>query len=314
MNKGGLWFPESATDLAAQWGGLYYFILWGSILLFAAIVATVIYFLFKYRRTPTNPAAHKQVIHNFYLEVIWTTIPTILVMFIFYWGYTDYLKMSIPPENALDIRVTGRQWAWQFEYPQGLKTLNEMVVPVNVPIRLVMTSTDVLHSFYIPNFRVKRDLVPNRYTRMWFEPNRLGQFQVFCAEYCGDSHSNMLATVKVVSYDDYEKWLKTGSSEADKGIPPAVLGEKLFASKGCNACHSIDGTTKIGPSWKGLYGAKREFVDGKSAMADDNYIRESMLDPKAKLVKGFQPLMTTFSGLLSDTEINAIIDYIKTLK
>lgn len=312
VKTGTFWFPEAASTEAFNADNLYNFILWGSVLLFIALTVAVGYFLYKYKRTEQNQVASKQITHHDALEITWTIIPLIITMFIFVWGYKGYLSMTVPPANATEIRVTAKKWMWQFEYPNGNRGIGELVVPVNTPIRLVMSSEDVIHSFYVPNFRIKRDVIPNRYTRIWFQATKPGNYQLFCTEFCGDGHSEMLGTIRVVTPEGYQKWLQEANSSSD--MPLHELGEKVYASKGCNACHSLDGTAKVGPSWKGLYGATRKFTDGKSLIADDNYIRESIMDPKAKVVAGFQPVMPTFAGLLNDREVTGVIEYIKKLK
>jgi len=306
-------FPLAATDMAASVDGLFYFIFYGSLVVFIGILATLGYFLIKFKRSKDRPLATGQLVHNTFLELSWTIIPFFLFMIIFAWGYRDFLKMSIAPVDAMEIRITGKKWLWEIEYPkEGIKTVSELVVPVNRPIRLVMSSQDVIHSFFLPNFRIKRDVIPNRYTRIWFQADREGEFQIFCTEYCGDGHSVMLGTLKVVSDEAYEEWLKTGSSTDD--VPLLALGERLYTKYSCNTCHSLDGSPLAGPTWKGLYGANRPLASGGSVEADDNYIRESIVKPNAKVVAGFAPVMPAYAGLLSDREINAVIEFIKTVK
>ncbi|MGE4170466.1 MAG: cytochrome c oxidase subunit II [Candidatus Margulisiibacteriota bacterium] len=314
MHTGTIWFPEAGSALAGQTDLLFYTIFVASVLFFLVLIGITAFFLVKYKRSGKHTAALKQITHNDKLEIIWSVIPLIVVMGIFYWGYMEYLKLIVPPANTVDIHVTGKKWMWQFEYPQGKQTLTDLVVPVNQPIKLIMSSEDVLHSFYLPNFRVKKDVIPNRYTVLWFSPERVGNFQIFCTEYCGDGHSQMLGNLKVVSAEDYQKFL---TEEEGKDIPDDQLdklGAKLYVSKGCVACHSLDGKPGVGPSWKGLYGSKRTFSNAPAEVADDNYIRESVVKPGAKVVTGFGPVMPTFSGLLSDREITGIIAYIKTIK
>ena len=225
--------------------------------------------------------------------------------------------MRTPPKDAVDITVTGKQWLWTFEYYNGKKTLNELYVRQNRPVRMVMRADDVIHSFFVPAFRVKQDLMPGRYTQLWFTPTKIGTFDIFCAEYCGTGHSKMLGKVIVLSpeaYDIWEKGVAVDGGEAVASLPPAELGEKLYKGKGCNACHSVDGSVVIGPSFKGLYEREGELEDGASYTADENYIMQSILEPQEQIVKGFQPVMPSFKGILSDAEITAIIAYIKTLK
>lgn len=313
VKQGSFWLPESASTVSSNVDKLYYAIAWGSTLIFLFMLAVGLYFLYAYRRKNKDQMAEKQITHNNVIELAWTVIPLIIVMGIFWWGYTDYLKLMIPPSDAQEIRVTGKKWLWQFEYPKdGIKTLNEIVVPVNKPIKLVMSSEDVIHSFFIPNFRVKKDVIPNRYSRIWFQAEKEGVYQIFCTEFCGDGHSGMLATLKVVSEEAYQDWLKAGSGSDD--IPLLALGEKVYKAKACNTCHSIDGTPLTGPSWKGIYGKKHTGQDGKTRLVDDNYIRESVTNPAAFVVQGFPPVMPTYAGLLSDREIDAIIEFIKEQK
>lgn len=312
MKSGSFWFPEGANSITNSVDGLFYFILIGSIILFVGICSTMAYFLYKYRRTEANPVATSHITHSTTLELLWTIIPLILCVIIFWWGYKDFLSMGTPPGSALEIRVIGKKWLWQFEYPkEGVKTLGELVVPVNRPIRLVMGSEDVLHSFFLPNFRIKRDVLPNRYTRLWFQAERMGNFQIFCTEYCGDGHSAMLATLRVVSEAEYQEWLHGGSGDSDEPLPE--LGKKLYTKNACNTCHSIDGSPSVGPTWKGMYGHKVSLDGGASVDVDDAYIKESIENPKAKIVKGFQPVMPTYAGVLREREMLAIIEYMKSL-
>ncbi|MEK9657894.1 MAG: cytochrome c oxidase subunit II [bacterium] len=313
VQKGSFWYPEAASDVAATTDILFYVILWSSVFLFVAIVATTLYFAFKYRRGQHNLKATGQLIHNLPLELSWTIIPLVLLMFVFYWGFKDYLNLVIPPANATEIRVVGKKWFWAFEYPkEGVKSVGEIVVPVNKPVKFIMTSDDVLHSFYLPNFRTKKDAVPNHYSRIYIEPNRTGVFQIFCTEYCGDGHSKMEAILRVVSQEEYEEFLVSSSSDND--MPLSELGAKLYTKNACNTCHSIDGSRVVGPTWKGLYGKVRKMTDGRDVEADDNYLHRSIVEPHAEIVEGYPAVMPSYSGLLNDRQIAAIIEYIKTLK
>lgn len=313
VSKGTFLLPESASTLSSNVDSLFYFLFWGSVIIFVGMVIVGAWFAYKYKRTATNQKAEEHMIHNTALEVSWTVIPLIIVMIIFAWGYKDYLRLTVVPPDAKEIRVTGKKWLWEFEYAKdGIKLLNEVVVPVNTPIRLVMTSEDVIHSFFVPNFRIKRDVLPNRYTRIWFEATEVGDYQIFCTEYCGDGHSNMLASLRVVSESQYVEWLASGNSNDD--LPLDELGKKLYTSKACNTCHSTDGSNMTGPSWKGLYGSSRSLADGSKVTADDNYIRESIVNPAAKVVGGYPPVMPTYAGLLSDRDIAGLIEFIKGVK
>lgn len=249
-------------------------------------------------------------------------------MVIFVWGYAVYHKMVSAPADAMEIQVIGKQWLWQFQYDDGRSTINEFYVPVNRPVRLKMTSTDVLHSFFIPNFRVKQDVVPGMYSSVWFEATVPGKHQVYCTEYCGAAHSKMLAHVVALEPEDWENW-KRGKkilaeekpqletpSRAEVQVALVDQGKAHFQAKGCVACHSVDGASKgsMGPTLKGVFGTSVDLMSGGPVVADENYIRESIENPTAKIVKGFNPIMPTFKGLISDMEMNALIAYIKSLK
>lgn len=312
MRTGDLWFPSLADQSVGGVDFLYWGVFWVSLGMFLVLIGVVIYFNVKFRRTPTHQKAVGHIIHSIKLEVIWTVIPLILVMILFAWGFVDYLKLSIPPGDSYEVRVTGKKWFWVFDYPNGASSVNDLIVPVNKPIYLNMTAEDVLHSFYLPNFRRKKDLVPNRYTSIWFKADRVGQYQIFCAEYCGDGHSVMLGNLKVVSQKDFDEWLANAGGGSD--LPPEKLGEKLYQSKACFTCHSLDGAPKPGSTWKGLYGSKLPLTSGETVVADDNYIRESIVEPAKKVHQGFAPIMPSYQGLLNDKEIAGIIAFIKTLK
>ena len=310
VKNGSVWFPESRSTLSSNVDLLYNVIFWGSTLIFVILLAIVIFFLVKYKRTKRNFKAKRQVTDNLKLELAWTIIPLFFLMAIFWWGFKDYLKLTIAPPDSMKIRVTAKKWLWKFEYPQyGVKLLNELVVPVDQPIKLIMSSEDVLHSFFIPNFRVKKDAVPNYYSSLWFEANKPGVYRIFCTEYCGDGHSVMGAQLRVLSREDFDDWVTSGLGTDD--IPLDKLGEKLYSAKACNACHSLDGTMMSGPSWKNLYGKDRLLTDDSIVKADDNYLRESIVNPAAKIVSGYMPVMPSYAGLLNDREINALIEFIK---
>ncbi len=310
------WIPEAASNLASKVDGLLLVITFISIFFFVLISAVLIYFAVKYRRRSDDEET-PYITGNQTLEIIWTVIPSILLILLFVYGFVVYKDMRTPPKDAVDITVTGKQWLWTFEYYNGKKTLNELYVRQNRPVRMVMRADDVIHSFFVPAFRVKQDLMPGRYTQLWFTPTKIGTFDIFCAEYCGTGHSKMLGKVIVLSpeaYDIWEKGVAVDGGEAVASLPPAELGEKLYKGKSCNACHSVDGSVVIGPSFKGLYEREGELEDGASYTADENYIMQSILEPQEQIVKGFQPVMPSFKGILSDAEITAIIAYIKTLQ
>ncbi len=307
------WVPEVASNLASKVDAVIWFITVISLVFFILISIFLVYFAIRYRRRQENEET-PYITGSHVLETIWTIIPSILLIVIFVYGFVVYKDMRTPPEDSLEVTVIGRQWLWQFKYNNGKTTLNELYIPEGRPIKLVMTSEDVLHSFFVPAFRVKQDLVGGMYTYLWFTPTKNGTYELFCAEYCGTGHSAMLGKVIVMSPQEYEKWEKGEEEKAVASLPPAELGKQLYTQRGCNACHSIDGSTLVGPTWKGLYGHEVVMQDGTKVTADENYIREAILEPQAKMVKGFGPVMPSFKGVISDDEITDLIAYIKTLK
>lgn len=310
------WIPEVASNLAGKVDGVLWIITIMSVVFFILITVLLVYFSIKYRRRSENDET-PYITGSEPLEIIWTVIPSILLIVLFVYAYVVYMDMRTPPQDSVDINVKGKQWLWEFDYYNGKKTLNELYVKQNVPVRMIMRADDVLHSFFVPQFRVKQDLLPGRYTTLWFTPTKIGTFDLFCAEYCGTGHSKMRAKVIVLSPEAYDIWENGAAAEegaATAGLSPAELGKKIYTEKGCNACHSIDGTVILGPSFKGLYGRTGELQDGQSYTADENYIHQSILEPQSQIVKGFQPVMPSFKGILSDDDIAAVIAYIKTLK
>lgn len=303
--------PEVASTFASKVDSISYFILLVSAFFFFLIVFAMLYFVIKYRRK-NESVATSQVDHNFNLEVVWTVIPSILVMIMFVWGFQVYLEMSIPPKDAIEVKVTGQKWFWTFDYANGASSPGELVVPINMPVKALISSKDVLHSFYVPAFRTKMDALPNRYTVNWFQATKLGVFPIYCAEFCGTGHSSMLAKVRVVSMEDYQTWLDQAAS-GGSGMKPEEYGASLYKKYACSTCHSLDGSKVTGPTWKGLW-EKQEGTSAGVVKVDENYIRESILVPTAKIVNGYQPVMPSYTGILKDKEIEALIAYIKTLK
>lgn len=318
--------PIRGTEIAGQWDMLYIFLVLLSLVFFVIVVGAMIFFAYAYRKERHPKAAYIE--GNHLLEFIWTAIPTVLVMIIFVWGYVVYRNMVQAPSDAYEIRVIGKQWLWQFQYDNGRAEINKLYVPVNKPVKLVMTSEDVLHSFFVPDFRIKKDVVPGLYTEVWFEATVAGEHHVFCTEYCGTSHSAMIAKVIALQPEQWQQFIKgreisgstVGDAAAGDSAPKLQLvslaerGKELSRSKGCVACHSDTGANGIGPTHKALYGAQVELVDGTMVTADENYLRESIENPQAKIVKGFNPVMPTFKGLLKEEEMNALIAYIKSVK
>jgi cytochrome c oxidase subunit 2 len=304
--------PDNGSPLTADsTDGLFNFITEISFVLLVGITITLIYFAIKYRRKSEDDKT-PVITHNNTLEITWSVVPLILVMIIFGWGYSGWLNLRSVPNDAFEIQATAQKWSWGFTYENGARTVNELHVPKGRPVKVVIQSVDILHAFYIPDFRVKHDAVPNRYTYVWFQAEETGEHLIFCAEYCGTSHSDMLAKVIVHEPDEFEEWL-----EMNGGGPqgsPAEIGEQLATLQGCQTCHSVDGSSLIGPSFKGLFGSEEQLTDGSTITVDENYLRESILDPGAKIVAGYQNVMSPYAGRLSDEEITNIIEYLKTIE
>jgi cytochrome c oxidase subunit 2 len=310
-------FPKQVSSFAHDIDNLFFFIFYASVVLFLIVVIGMMYLAIKYRfKKGDEVRLTSSLDHNTFLEVLFFVIPLILVTITFVWGIRSYLNMLIVPDDAIEIKVTGQSWFWTFDYPEGGSTLNELVVPVETPIKIVLSSTDVLHSFYIPVMRAKMDVLPNRYNVMWFDANQAGEYEIFCTEYCGTGHSNMNAKVIVMPQKMYEVWLAEAGS-ADDDLPLEELGAKLYSKKACNTCHTLDGTALVGPSYlqtSQMWGQERVFDDGSSAIIDENYVRSSILEPQIQIVAGYQGVMPTYQGLLNDRELDALIAFLKTLK
>lgn len=315
--------PASASDVAAHWDTFYIFLCIISLFFFVLCIGGMVYFSWIYRKG--RPGKTSTVSHNTPLEVIWTVIPTILLMIVFGWGWVLYKEMVHAPADSMEVRVLGKQWLWQFQYEDGRVTTGDLFVPVNQPVKLVMSSEDVLHSFFIPDFRVKQDVVPGMFTSVWFEAKEPGMHQVYCTEYCGAAHSGMLAKVYALSEEDWKLWKRgkeikipgmekpIAKSGETKRVSLASAGEKIVKQY-CTACHTTDGTKRLAPTFKGIYGSKEELTDGTTVTVDDNYIRESIEAPATKVTKGYSPIMPSFKGQLSEEQISQIIMYIKSLK
>jgi cytochrome c oxidase subunit 2 len=300
--------PEQASTGAASVDALYLFIVAVSVFFLLLTTALVCVFAMRYRRrseseVPPPPHADNR------LEIVASAVLLVLVMIMFGWGADVFFKFNRPPEDALEILVVGKQWMWKLQHPQGKREINELHVPVGQKVKLVMTSEDVIHSLYIPAFRVKNDAVPGKYTSVWFEPTKPGTYHLFCAEYCGTEHSKMVGSVIVQTPAEYEQWLRGASGPTES---PAAAGAKLFAKLGCATCHNaMPGA--LGPNLDGLYGHKVELADGSTVVADDAYMRESILNSQAKIVKGYQPVMPIFKGMVTEEQLLQIMAYIKTL-
>ncbi len=311
--SGSLHMPPANSTIAGEVDALFYFIFYTAIVLFVLVMAFTTYFIIKYRRKGKRELT-SGVAHNTKLEILWTVIPAILVIIVFVWGFKTYLRMNIAPADALEIKATGQKWFWVFDYPNGANSMNDLVVPAGKPVKLLMSSQDVIHSFFVPDFRVKMDVLPNRYTITWFEAINPGEYDIYCTEYCGKGHSEMLGKVKVLNEEDYEAWLAAAAVDIPEGMSLEEAGAQLYTSKACATCHSIDGSPGVAPSFLAKFGSKEALVDGSEVLVDENYVRESILNPQAKIVQGYQPVMPTYQGVLTDRQIDALIAYMKTLK
>ncbi len=312
QQDGGIFFPPQATEAAAEHDWVFFLIFWISAFFFALIVLGALVFAIRYRRRQQGEAVEKSPSHSTPIELVWTIIPTLIVCYLFWAGMTGYVDRRTPPAQSYTIYVNGSKWSWTFSYPEGFVS-DELHAPPNENVKLVIGSTDVLHSVYIPAFRIKMDAVPGRYTEAWFNATRPGTYNLFCAEYCGTSHSLMDADVQVHSSQaSFDEWVKEQTSLGD--LSPVELGEILYTRKTCSSCHTLDGSKLVGPSFQDLYGSEREQEDGQVVVADEAYLRESIMDPTAMVSKGYSPSMPDFSAgplKIEEQELIGLIEYIK---
>jgi cytochrome c oxidase subunit 2 len=303
-------FPEVASTIASNVDLLYLFLTVVTAFFTLLIFGAIFYFAVKYRRRPGKRAeqVEEQEAHSgLGLEIAWSVIPFMITLVMFTWGSSLYIANSRVPDQAMDIYVVGRQWMWKIQHPNGRREINELHVPLGQPVKLTMASQDVIHSFYIPAFRVKQDVLPGRYVTMWFQPTRAGEYHLFCAEYCGTYHSGMIGRVVVMQPDDFQKWLGGVSEES-----PVQTGEKLFSNFNCVNCHAT-GARQRCPQLGGLYGTDVPLEGGGTAKFDEAYIRESIINPNAKIVRGYPAVMPTYRGQLSEEQILDLIAYIRSL-
>jgi cytochrome c oxidase subunit 2 len=301
-------YPEQASNFAPQVDNLVLFMVAVCAFFALIICAAVIYFFFRYRRRREDEIG--VAIHgDMRLEITWIVLPFFLLMAMFGWGAVIYVDYRHTPSDTLDIYVIGKQWMWKLQQPDGRKEINELHVPVNRNVRLILASEDVIHDFSVPSFRVKMDVVPGHYNTMWFRPTRAGRYHFFCSQYCGTNHAVMGGWVTVMEQDEYAKWLSGTTASGD----PVAVGERLYNDLACSTCHLPDGKGR-GPSYNGVYGSQVKLAGGSTVLADDNYIRESILQPNAKIVAGYQPVMPSFQGLVTEDQILALTAYIKSFK
>lgn len=306
-------FPESASTIASHVDALYAYLVLVSAFFSLLIAFCVVFFAVKYRRRgdeiPKPMDEHS--IGGMILEIVWSVIPLGLSLIMFAWGASIFFTESRPPADSMEIYVTGKQWMWKIQHLEGAREINELHIPVNRDIRLTLTSEDVIHDFYVPAFRTKTDVLPGRYTTEWFRPTKVGAYHIFCAEYCGTKHSGMIGTVYVMNEADYNTWLGEGSGEGSM----AEQGQALFNQLGCGTCHPSEINKLNGrcPNLFGLFGTTVNLKDGSTVRADESYIRESVLYPQAKIVAGYDDIMPTFKGLITEDGLLKIVEYIKSL-
>ncbi len=302
-------YPEQASNFAPQVDALMVFIIAICVFFAVAVTLAIIFFLYKFRRKSTGEIG--VAIHgDMRLESAWIVVPLVLALAMFAWGAVVYVDFRRAPTDTLDIYVIGKQWMWKLQQPNGQREINELHVPVGQNVRLIMGSEDVIHDFSVPAFRVKMDVVPGRYNTLWFRPTKTGKFHFYCSQYCGTNHAIMGGWVTVMEPDEYTAWL-SGSSGTIAN--PVLAGEKLFAERSCLACHASDGRGR-GPSLNGFFGGKVKLADGSTVTADEEYIRESLFNPSAKIVAGYQPLMPSYQGQLTEEQTLDLISYVKSLQ
>jgi cytochrome c oxidase subunit 2 len=297
--------PEQASTFASDTDSLYFFLTAVSAFFTLVIFVAVVYCAVKYRRRAGDDRVPRPILGSLGLEVLWSVVPFIFAMIFFFWGARTYFKIARPPANAMEIYVVGKQWMWKMQHPNGTREINTLHVPLGQPVKLIMSSQDVIHSYFIPAFRVKQDVVPGRYSVLWFEATKVGEFHLFCAEYCGTQHSGMVGKVVVMEQQEYEAWL----SGTIPDEPPAVAGQRLFTSLGCLTCHGAQA-----PTMAGLYQSTVELDSGRKVLADEQYLRRSITNSTDEIVKGFKPIMPSFRGQVSEEQLSSLIAYIKSLQ
>jgi cytochrome c oxidase subunit 2 len=305
MDNFPLW-PVSASVHSGPVDWLYIFLVALSALMTLAIFGTIMVFGMKYRRRHNREAT--QIEGSLILEIGWSVIPLGIFMVIFVWGAVLFFQVRTPPRDSAEIYVVGKQWMWKLEHMEGAREINELHVPVDRDVKLIMTSQDVIHSFFVPEFRIKQDVLPGRYTTLWFRATKVGTYHLLCAQYCGTQHSGMIGNVYVMNPQDYQAWLTGGAPAGSL----AENGQTMFQQLGCSTCHRFDVQGR-GPNLIGVFGKPVALEDGRTVIADENYVRESILSPAAKIVSGFKPIMPSFQGQVSEDQLNALVAYVKSL-
>ena len=299
--------PPVASTVAQGVDNVYYF-LTGLTLFFTVLIFSIIFvFMIKYRRRSPD-GIPVETAENLPLELAWTIIPSIICVFIFFWASELYVRNARPPASSTEIYVIGKQWMWHLQHPEGPREINELHVAVGEPVKLTMTSQDVIHDFYIPAFRVKKDVLPGRYTSIWFQPTEVGTYHLFCAQYCGTDHADMIGWVYVMSPDDYAAWLNSG----EKNESMAQQGEQLFTHLGCASCHA-EGANSNGPSLAGIYGTSVKLANGENHVVDESFIREAIVSPNSVALPNYKQIMPTFQGQLDEEQVLQLVAYVKSI-
>jgi cytochrome c oxidase subunit 2 len=300
--------PERASSYAGEVDALFYFITSVTVFFTVAVLVTLLFFAIKYRRR-SDAERPKEIHGSLALELTWTLIPLGIVVVMFVWGAKVFFHMNRPPDDAMTVSVVGKRWMWKLQQPTGQREINELHVPVGRAVKLVITSEDAIHSFFVPAFRIKKDAVPGRYNVAWFRATKTGTYHLFCAEYCGTEHSKMIGRVVVMEPEAYQTWLAGGPPPES----PVVAGEKLFTELNCVTCHRPDSAGR-GPVLQGIFGRPVKLASGDTVVADEAYVRESVVNPAAKVVAGYQPVMPTYQGQVSEEQLISLVAYIESLQ
>ncbi len=310
IQEDGIWLPQGSSTFADAYNQSWALYIWISIVFFAVVIGPGAWFAWKYQRKSQTEKT-SPIDHNTTIEIVWTLIPTLVLFYMFWVGFKTYADMRVAPNEAMEIRLTGQMYNWTFEYPNGAVT-TDLYVPKDRPVKLIMSSKDVIHAFWVPEFRVKQDVVPGIYTTMWFEANRETTTTVECAEYCGDGHSKMLTRVYVFDEKKFDEFYANDFDDPKNPVPPAVRGKRRYDAL-CASCHSLDGSRIQGPSFQGIWGRQEKLVDGSTVTVDANYIKSSIVNPQGQLVEGYPATMPTFA-YLKEKDIDGIIAFLKEQK
>lgn len=308
MNPSMPFLPDQAASFSGEVDALFFFILAVTGVVAIGTWVTMIYFAVRYRRRSDDDRP-KEIYGSLALELTWTLIPAALMAVMFVWGAKLFFELNRPPDDAMVVSVVGKRWMWKLQHPTGQREVNELHVPRGRAVRLVITSEDTIHSFFVPAFRIKKDAVPGRYNVAWFRATKVGTYHLFCAEYCGLEHSKMIGRIVVMEPEDYQTWLAGGPAPES----PVKLGEQLFTELNCITCHRPDSAGR-GPVLNGIFGRTVQLKSGDSVVADKAYVRESVVNPAARVVAGYQPVMPTYQGLVSEEQLIALIAYIESLQ